>query len=91
MPSTSKNEKHLRNLKEINSMLDNLGLADYMNYLKSPWRVTWLNLLAGMMRGLGFVLGATVVAALLTLLFSYLVSLPLVGQWFVWLKDVIRS
>jgi len=83
--------KKLKNLEKLNSLMDNLGLADYMDYLSSPWRVAWMNLLAGIMRGLGFILGMTVVVAIITFVISYMVALPVVGEWFSWLKEVIGS
>ena len=81
--------KKAEDLNKVNSLMDSLGLADYMDYLSSPWRVAWMNLLAGVMRGLGFILGMTVVVALMTFIISYMVALPVIGEWFMWLKDVI--
>lgn len=55
-------------------------LEEYLLYLQSPLRMVWINLLAGIFRGLGAVLGASVVVALLVWLLSQTLSLPLVGQ-----------
>lgn len=72
------------------------GLDDFVRYLKSPWRIIWSNFLAGLLRGLGFVVGATV---LLTIAVYFLVrvlgNLPWVGEFFqeagVFLEDIQKG
>lgn len=76
MDTERETEKVLRNLAET-------GLLDFVRYLRSPWRIVWANFLAGVFRGLGFVLGATVVLAIVTyILVQVLGSLPWVGEFF---------
>jgi len=59
------------------------GLDEFVSYLRSPWRIIWTNLLAGIFRGLGFLLGATVVLAILVfVLVQVLGNLPWVGEFF---------
>lgn len=59
------------------------GLNDFVRYLHSPWRIIWSNLLAGIFRGLGFVIGATAVIAITVyILVQVLGSLPIVGEFF---------
>lgn len=78
-------QRNLRRLAEI-------GLDEFVAYLKSPWRIVWLNLLAGIMRGLGFVIGA---GALLSLtgyaLVNWLGQLPWVGDLFVQLGALLEQ
>ena len=84
----SKKEEELKKVEEV---MDGLGLAEYMDYMSSPKRVIWTNLLAGIMRGLGFVLGMTVVVALITFIVSYMVAIPVIGEWFLWLKEILTN
>jgi len=59
------------------------GLDDFVRYLHSPWRIIWSNFLAGIFRGLGFVVGATVVLAVsIYILVHILGNVPLVGEFF---------
>jgi len=59
------------------------GLDDFVRYLRSPWRIIWSNLLAGIFRGLGFLIGATVIVAVAVyILVQILGNLPIVGEWF---------
>ncbi len=68
------------------------GLAEYIMYLASPFRIFWTNLLAGIGRGLGFVLGATIVVALLVYVVSQiLVEIPVVGHFFQWLNTFLQE
>lgn len=56
-------------------------LEDYLLYLRSPLRIMWINFLAGIFRGLGAVVGATVVVAALLWLLTLIVSFPVIGEY----------
>jgi hypothetical protein len=59
------------------------GLEDFLKYLKSPWSIIWTNFVAGLFRGLGFIIGATVLIAVATfILVKVLGNLPWVGESF---------
>jgi len=67
-------------------------LEEFRNYLHSPWRIIWANFLAGTMRGLGFLLGAAIVLAVLGfILKSVLVNIPIVGDFFEAVNEWIRN
>ena len=71
-------EKKVTNLAAI---LEGSGFREYVDYLSSPWKVFWYNLFAGVARGLGFVLGGTVVVAVVIyVIANYLANLPFVGR-----------
>ena len=57
-----------------------LELEEYLLYLRSPWRMMWVNLVAGIYRGLGAILGASVVVAGILWFLSLTGSVPLIGQ-----------
>jgi hypothetical protein len=75
-----------RSSEDHTKMAENLGeagLAEFVAYLRSPRRIIWTNLLAGIFRGLGFIVGATVVLAfVIYVLVQILGALPWVGDWF---------
>ncbi|HID91848.1 TPA: hypothetical protein EYG96_02435 [Candidatus Gracilibacteria bacterium] len=58
------------------------SIDDYVRYLKSPWRIIWSNLLAGIARGIGFILGVTVVLGAVVWFLAQLVDVPLIGEYF---------
>ncbi|MCF6190845.1 MAG: DUF5665 domain-containing protein [Cocleimonas sp.] len=53
----------------------------FIQYVSSPWRIIWVNFIAGIFRGLGALIGASIVLALLFWVLSKLVDVPLVGQY----------
>jgi hypothetical protein len=68
---------------KITRDLGNAGFEEFVAYMRNPWRIIWANLLAGIFRGLGFVIGATVVLAITVwILVRVLGNLPIVGEWF---------
>ena len=72
--------------------LSESGLDDFIQYLRSPFRIIWSNLLAGIFRGLGLAIGATVVLALLTMLMvNYLSHLPFIGDFFAQAGHIIQN
>lgn len=72
--------EHLVRLTEA---MEKSHLAEYATLVQNPWRLVWINFLAGTARGLGMAFGFTVLAALVVrLLTSRLISqMPLLGQW----------
>ena len=53
----------------------------FIQYVSSPWRIIWVNFIAGIFRGLGALIGASIVLALLFWVLSKLVNVPLVGEY----------
>ena len=59
----------------------NQALKDFIRYSSSPWRIVWTNFVAGVFRGLGAVIGASVFIAFLIWLLSLFGRMPLVGEY----------
>ena len=58
------------------------GVIEYLEYLQSGKRLMWTNFRAGVAKGLGITVGATVVLAILIWFLAKLVALPVVGEYF---------
>ena len=56
-------------------------LKEFMRYSSSPWRIVWVNFVAGIFRGLGAVIGASLVIALLIWILTLFADMPLVGEY----------
>lgn len=56
-------------------------VENFMRYLANPWRMMWVNFIAGIFRGLGAVIGASVVIAIMVWLLSLFVNTPLIGKY----------
>jgi len=66
---------------ELLKKFDFWGVADFIAFLKSPTKIFFLNLLAGIGRGLGFALGFTILTAIVILLLRRAVSVPVIGAY----------
>jgi phage shock protein PspC (stress-responsive transcriptional regulator) len=64
---------------------------EFVKYLSSPWRIIWINFVAGVFRGLGILIGMTVVLAVLLWVLTKMVDFPLIGEYFLNLKNLLES
>ncbi len=63
----------------------------FIQYVSSPWRIVWVNFLAGIFRGLGALIGASIVLALVVWILTLLVDVPLVGEYAKDIKATMSS
>lgn len=82
-------ESVLQRLETLSQRIEDSAIAEYIEYLRSPRRVIWSNLLGGIARGLGFTLGASVLAAAALYLLGKVAwaNLPLIGKY---IADVLE-
>ena len=66
-------------------------LKEFIRYSSSPWRIVWTNFVAGIFRGLGALIGASIVIALLIWILGVFTSLPLVGEYATEVKKTISQ
>lgn len=83
-------------MDKILEKLKRVELQEFTNYLHSPWRVLWANFLAGTARGLGFLLGVTLVLTVVGFMLTKVLShVPLVGDFFqalnVWIQSALSK
>lgn len=70
--------------------LNTSGFREYVDYLGRPWHSFWINFIMGIARGLGFVIGATVVATLVVWIMSrFLSQLPFIGDFFLFMQELL--
>ena len=70
--------------KEVNKLKD----LEFMKVFSNPLRFMWFSLLKGMMVGLGTVLGASVLVALLVFILSKVSLVPVVGDF---VKEILNQ
>ena len=56
------------------------ALKEFIRYSSNPWRLIWANFVAGVFRGLGAIIGASVFIAFLIWVLTLFVDAPLVGN-----------
>ncbi len=57
-----------------------IGLEEFIDYIRSPWKMLWPNFIAGIARGFGALVGATIVIGLVGWSLTMIIDLPLIGQ-----------
>ncbi|MBI5413152.1 hypothetical protein HZA42_02265 [Candidatus Peregrinibacteria bacterium] len=90
-----KAEAEVKKMDKILEKLKRVELQEFTNYLHSPWRVLWANFLAGTARGLGFLLGVTLVLTIVGFVLTKVLShMPFVGDFFqavnVWIQEALN-
>ncbi|MEW6181818.1 MAG: DUF5665 domain-containing protein [Bacillota bacterium] len=76
-------------LKELITATEKMKLAEYVQLLDRPWRLMYVNFIAGLARGLGIAVGFTILGALIVYLLRDLVAanLPGIGKF---IAEVVR-
>jgi hypothetical protein len=78
-------------LEKIIVALRESDIAEFIRYLKSPWWIIANNFLAGIFRGLGIIIGMTVVFALMIWLLTKFVDFPVIGEYFQDILNILKQ
>jgi hypothetical protein len=70
-------------LEKLTLAVEKMNLAEYTALLQNPWRLLWVNFIAGSARGLGIAFGFAILSAFLLYILRYLmmVNLPVIGDF----------
>lgn len=73
-----------REVDRIAKIVERMNLGDYVGLLQRPGRLLWLNFLAGLARGLGTILGATLLVSIIIAVMERIIAshLPGVSRFF---------
>lgn len=68
---------------KLAGVLERMRLDEYLEHVSNRRRLVWDNLLYGMLRGLGFAFGFTVLGAALAVVLSRLAvnNIPIIGEF----------
>lgn len=72
-----------------NEIRANQALKEFIRYSSSPWRIVWTNFVAGVFRGLGAIIGASVFIAFLIWVLTLFVDAPLIGEYAKEVKETV--
>ncbi len=82
---------HMLNEKvsDLAVKIEKMKLAEYVQLLNRPWRLMYINFIAGLGRGVGIAVGFTILGALVLYLLKYLVvlNLPWIGGF---IAEIVR-
>lgn len=94
MPGEKKAKQALSSkVEELAYYLERMRLAEYIALFNRPWRLMWLNFLAGLARGVGIAIGGTLLAALVIFLLNELaiLNLPIIGDFIAELVRIVQG
>ncbi len=75
-------EKLFNRIEKLSDDMHKMNLAEYTEIVRSPKRIIILNLIAGIARGLGFAVGATILGAVVLAILFKLADLNIPGIGF---------
>jgi len=69
--------------------MEKMKLAEYVQLLDHPWRLMYINFIAGLARGVGIAIGFTILGAMVLYFLRILVmlNLPLIGNF---IAEIVR-
>lgn len=73
-------KEQIKNLENLVEAIEASGMQEFIEYIRSPWRMLWPNFVAGVARGVGTLIGAAVVIAIIGWFLTTLIDLPLIGK-----------
>ena len=76
--------------KWLAAELERMRFEEYLQYASNKWRVIFSHILYGMLRGMGFALGFSILSALVVVVLRHIVveNIPLIGGF---LAEVINA
>ncbi|NLG80798.1 MAG: hypothetical protein GX492_13400 [Firmicutes bacterium] len=83
----------IRRIAELSLAMDKMNIAEYVEFLRNPRRIIYVNFLGGLARGFGIGIGATVLAAVFLLVLSRLVqlNLPVIGRFIAEIVKIVSE
>lgn len=70
-------------LEKIAAYFEKSNFSYYVDLLSKPWKLLWLNFLAGLARGVGIAIGITIIFSIITYVavkfLANFVNIPIIG------------
>jgi hypothetical protein len=84
---------YLGYLQSLAAKFDRSYLAEYVSLMQRPFRLMFINFLAGLARGFGIAVGLTIVASIFVIFLSYLanLNLPIIGDYIAQLVRIVNQ
>lgn len=80
-------------IAKLTQAMEAVNLAEYVEMVRSPWRMAWINFLAGLARGVGMAIGFTILAAFVLYLLRQIaiLNLPLIGNFIADIVEIVQE
>ncbi|ADL07774.1 DUF5665 domain-containing protein [Thermosediminibacter oceani] len=82
-----------RKIDELSIRIEKLNLAEYLEVLRNPKRLLYINFLAGVARGFGTAMGFTFLGAFILYVLQRIVilKLPVIGDFIAELVRIVQN
>ncbi len=94
---SDKNEKIFEDLSqkidELSIRIEKLNLAEYLEILRDPKKVLYVNFLGGLARGFGMAIGFTLLGAFVIYILQRMVilKLPIIGTFIADIVEIVQK
>ncbi|WP_027718166.1 DUF5665 domain-containing protein [Desulfovirgula thermocuniculi] len=80
-------------VRELALNTEKMKLAEYVELLERPWRLLYINFLAGLARGVGMMIGFALLGAVIIIVLQRLVmlNLPLIGSFIAEIVSIVQK
>ncbi|PIV17772.1 MAG: hypothetical protein COZ15_03345 [Elusimicrobia bacterium CG_4_10_14_3_um_filter_49_12_50_7] len=84
-------------VSEITTELKRFFTFDILNYIRKPWKLIGLNFFMGLVRGIGFFLGMTIIGAIVFAMLTkglqagIEAKIPLLSEWLAHLVAMVQE
>lgn len=80
-------------VSELALNMEKMKLAEYVELLEQPWRLLYINFLAGLARGVGIMVGFALLGAVLVIVLQRLVmlNLPVIGSFIAEIVSIVQK
>lgn len=91
--SQDEKEEIMEKLEELSERIQGINIAEYIELVRSPRRMIYINFISGLARGLGIAIGATVLGAIfLTILINIAQSnIPLIAEFVAKIIKIVET
>lgn len=86
-------ENILLKVEKLSLAMEKANMAEFIELYRNPWRLLYLNLLSGIVRGFGLAVGFTIVGALFLYLLGRIaaLNLPVVGEFIAEIARIVQE
>lgn len=86
-------EKLAERMEKLVGTLERMRLDEYVEFVSNRKKLIWQSILFGMLRGFGFMLGFTVLGAVVVVILSNMVvdNIPLIGDFLAEVVNAIQA
>ncbi|MFW6287517.1 MAG: DUF5665 domain-containing protein [bacterium] len=86
-------EEILEKLEELSDRIQKINIAEYIELVRSPIKMLYINLISGLARGLGIAIGATVLGAIFLIVLLNLAqsNIPVIAEFVAKIIKIVET